>query len=203
MKLFRLLVCCFMVFASLLSCKDDVKETEENTVAETTESSEETKKTIDTETQLTMVNSVLGKLMATPETKTFTRYVVTVNLMDMLSKTSGPYTVIAPSNEAFEGLSEYTVDFLAHADNREALTTLMKNHMVEGNLSSAELLQLVKKNGAHTLHTMGGASLMVYLEGDDIMIKDAEGVAAKIGKSDFIAENGKVHLINAVLTAPK
>jgi len=75
--------------------------------------------------------------------------------------------------------------------------------VIEEDLSSAALLQSLRNNGVRTLKTMGGADIMMYLEGSDIKFKDSKGVVGKLGKSDILAANGKVHIIDAVLTATK
>lgn len=204
MKLMKLFICFFLVSITVISCKDEAKKVEVATEEGTVNVSEETKKTKNiTGAQEVMANSILAKLMATPESKTYVSNVISAGIIDLLSKEEGPFTLFVPTNAAFDALPQFTREDLSKVQNREALITLIKNHITEGDLSSADLLQSVKKNGAHTIKTMGGANLMVYLEGADIMVKDSNGVVAKVGKSDILASNGKVHIVDAVLTIPK
>ena len=204
MKLMKLFLCLFLVSITVISCKDEAKKVEVATEEGTVTDSEETKNIKNTTgAQEVLANSILAKLMATPESKTFVSNVISAGIIDLLSKEEGPFTLFVPTNAAFEALPEFTREDLSRVENREALITLVKNHITEEDLSSADLLQTVKKNGAHTIKTMGGASLMVYLDGTDIMLKDSLGAVARVGKSDILASNGKVHIVDAVLTITK
>lgn len=203
MKFSYLLICSILLLALQTSCKDETKKTEDNAPTEAASNSEENKTTENSENTGSIgviSDSMLAKLMVTPEAKTFAQFTLNASLADMLSKQKGPYTVLVPSNEAFEGISSFKRESLTHMDNVEELKTLMKNHIVEGEFSSATLTQSVKRDGAHTLKTLGGANLMVYLDGTNIMVKDSKGVAASIGKSDILSTNGTLHIIDAVLT---
>ncbi len=203
MKLMNLFLCSLLLSISLISCKDEPKNVEVNTNNAVEEVSEETKKTQNTGPQEVLVNSVMAKLMVTPEAKSYVSYIISAGVIDLLSKEEGPFTIFVPTTEAFEALPQLTRDDLSHVSNKEALITLVKNHITQGDLSSSDLLQSIKKNGAHTVTMMGGASIMAYLEGADIMLKDSKGIVGKVGKSDILATNGKVHIISAVLTAAR
>lgn len=146
------------------------------------------------------LNSLMSRMMVTPELSKMSSAMVTAQMSDMLMTSKGPITLFAPSNSAFEAISEENGKILTDPGLRNALTALLKNHMVAQDLSSADLLQEVKHSGPKTLTTMGGASLTVYLEDIDLFVKDVNGNSAKIGKSDIIASNGKVHVLDAVLT---
>ncbi|MEM7086580.1 MAG: fasciclin domain-containing protein [Bacteroidota bacterium] len=199
MKLSHLFVCSFLAGMGLFSCKNDTKNTDatdnvqmaDTLVVRNVEESKEEQKAI--------ANSVLAKLMTTPETLSFTRYLISANLTDLISKNEGPYTVIAPSNEAFEKLSKQALDSLVTQNGVEKLSTLLKSHIVEGDFSSASLLQSVKKTGEYKLNTLGGTTLTFFMEGSDIMLKDDAGAVGKMGKSDIMSNNGQVHVIDAVL----
>lgn len=203
MKLMHLFLCSLLLSMTLISCKDESKNEEVKTGDAVEKVSEETKKTQNTGPQEVLVNSVMAKLMVTPEAKPYVSYVISAGIIDLLSKEEGPFTLFVPSTEAFAALPELTRENLSQVSNKEALITLVKNHISQGDLSSSDLLQSIKKNGAHTITMMGGASIMAYLEGSDIMLKDSNGIAGKVGKSDILAANGKVHIISAVLTAAR
>jgi uncharacterized surface protein with fasciclin (FAS1) repeats len=203
MKLMNIFLCCVVMSLALVSCKDDPKNKEVTGEDTVVKDSEETQKTEVTGAQIVLANSVMAKLMATPEAKAYVSHAISAGVIDLLSKEEGPFTLFVPTNEAFAALPKLTLDDLSHVSNKPALVTLIKNHIFEGDLSSADLLQSVKKNSAYTLKTMGGANIMVYLEGANIMLKDSNGVIGKVGKSDILASNGKVHIIDAVLTAAR
>lgn len=199
MRLSHLFVCAFLAGTTLLSCKNDVKNvdaTDDAQISDTTvvKNVKESK-----EEQKAIANSVLAKLMTTPETLSFTRYLVSANLTDVISKGEGPYTIIAPSNDAFEKLSKPALDSLISPSGADKLSLLLKSHIVEGDFSSASLLQSVKKTGNYKVNTLSGTSLTFFMEGSDIMLKDDTGAVGKMGKSDILSANGKVHVIDAVL----
>ena len=76
---------------------------------------------------------------------------------------------------------------------------MLKSHIIEGDFSSASLLQSVKKTGNYKVKTLSGTSLTFFMEGSDIMLKDDTGAVGKMGKSDILSANGQVHIIDAVL----
>jgi uncharacterized surface protein with fasciclin (FAS1) repeats len=200
MKFSYLLLCSVLLLGIQTACKDESGKTEESTTTEAVSNSEENKTAEEPKTKDVLSDSVLAKLMVTEEAKTFARNTLNAGLTDMLSKEDGPFTLLVPSNKAFEGISNFKRESLAQVDNVEVLKTLLENHIIKGEFSTAALTQSVKRNGAHTLKTMGGSNLMVYLDGTNIMVKDSKGVAATIGKSDILATNGLLHIIDSVLT---
>jgi uncharacterized surface protein with fasciclin (FAS1) repeats len=199
MRLSHFFIGTLLAATTLLSCKNDTKNsdaTDNAQIADTTvvrnvkESKEE---------QKAIANSVLAKLMTTPETLSFTRYLISAGLTDVISKEAGPYTIIAPSNEAFKKLSKPALDSLTAQNGNEKLSLLLKSHIIEGDFSSASLLQSVKKTGNYKVKTLSGTSLTFFMEGSDIMLKDDTGAVGKMGKSDILSANGQVHIIDAVL----
>ncbi len=148
------------------------------------------------------VNSVMTKMMVTSELKTFTSATVTAGLTDMLQQEKGPFTIIAPSNEAFKGLPKDELNKLLKPENKGALVELLKNHIIKQDLNSADLTKSLR-NGAQVLTTLGGAKLTLYKDGLDMILKDDAGQTAVIGKSDILGSNGIVHVISGVLTVTK
>jgi uncharacterized surface protein with fasciclin (FAS1) repeats len=198
MRLASFFICFLLAGTTLFSCKNDVKNDNvegpetivDSTVVENVKENQVEQKAI--------ANSVLAKLMTTDETRTFTRYMISAGLTDVISKGKGPYTIIAPSNEAFSKLSKATLDSLAGQSNNQTLQTVLKGHVIVGDFSSASILQAVK-NGEHTLPTLGGTSITFFMEGSNLLVKDASGAVAKLGKTDILSANGQVHVIDAVL----
>lgn len=201
MKLLSRLAILSVISISLLACKNDKKEpvkVEDEIVKEAPQKVQKAKKELSTE-EKEQINSVMSKLMVTGETKMFASALVTTGLTEMLSKKEGPYTVFAPSTQAFDSLTVETRKEILNVKNKEKLRTLLQNHIVEGEVTSSMLLQKTKGN-SNTLKTMGGAVLTVSKEGMDIIIKDEKGAKATVGKSDIMASNGVVHVLNEVLT---
>lgn len=107
-------------------------------------------------------------------------------------KGEGPFTVFAPTDEAFAALPEGTVDSLL-ADPEGALTDVLLYHVVPGKVMAADVVSL---NGQEVA-TVGGGMLMVTVEGETVMIGDATVVTA-----DVEASNGVIHIIDSVLVPP-
>ena len=112
----------------------------------------------------------------------------------------GPFTVFAPTNEAFNMLPAGTVDNLLKAENKATLTKVLTYHVVAGKLDSKELAMWIKKgNGTAELKTVAGGKLWVMMDGKDIVIKDENGGMAKVAIADVYQKNGVIHVINHVV----
>lgn len=103
----------------------------------------------------------------------------------------GPFTVFAPTNEAFEALPEGTLDTLL-ADPTGALTDILTLHVVSGAVDS----QAAIAAAGGTIETLGGP-VAVELRGEDLYVG-----GAKVTTTDIQATNGIIHVIDAVITEP-
>lgn len=206
MNFLRLILAVLFISSTTISCKDDAKKTEAESTLETAEATDSINEVKvvekEKERQKVRVESAMGKLMVTPEAKSYMSYSLTCGIIDTFAS-EGPVTLFVPTNEAFSSLPDLVRNSFLDPKNKATLTAVLENHVVRADLSSADLLQAVKKDKMHTLKTIGGATLTVYMEGDDLMVKDANGTTATFGKTDILANNGKVHLINSVLTMAK
>jgi uncharacterized surface protein with fasciclin (FAS1) repeats len=120
-------------------------------------------------------------------------------LVDTL-KGKGPFTVFAPTNDAFNKLPAGTVDTLLKPENKKKLTQVLTYHVVAGNLDSAALAKKIKAgNGKATLKTVEGDKLMVSMDGNDIVVTDAKGGTAKVTTADAYQKNGVIHVVDSVL----
>ncbi len=120
-------------------------------------------------------------------------------LVDTLSG-PGPFTVFAPTNEAFAKLPAGTVDTLLKPENKDALVGVLTYHVVPGRLSAKDLMGMAKKNGGKTmLKTVEGEELTIQLKDGDIWVWDANGAAAKITVKNVMQSNGVIHVIDTVL----
>jgi uncharacterized surface protein with fasciclin (FAS1) repeats len=112
---------------------------------------------------------------------------------------TGPFTVFAPVNDAFENLPEGTVTTLLKPENKAALTGILTYHVVAGTYDSAKLSEMVKA-GKTTLKTVSGGTLTLMSNGPrNIMIKDENGNVANIIIYDVYQSNGVIHSIDKVL----
>lgn len=146
-----------------------------------------------------ILGSVMMKLMATPEAKSFVSSLVTVQLTDLLSKDQGPYTVFVPTAAAFDSIPQEVRKVLFNQSNKEQLANLLKAHIVKENISSSQLVQNIKEKGSYSFKTIGGTTLTATMAGSAIYIKNDAGTLVSVGKSDIQANNGVVHLVDGVL----
>jgi uncharacterized surface protein with fasciclin (FAS1) repeats len=113
----------------------------------------------------------------------------------------GPFTVFAPTNEAFDKLPAGTVDTLLKPGNKPTLTKILTYHVVDGRLSATDLMKKIKKgNGSAELTTVEGGKLWVMLhDGKHIMLKDEKGGTALVTVANVFQSNGVIHVIDSVV----
>jgi len=113
----------------------------------------------------------------------------------------GPFTVFAPTNQAFDKLPAGTVDNLLKPENKSLLTKVLTYHVVTGRLSSSDLLKKIRDgNGTAELTTVEGGKLWVMLhDGKHIMMKDEKGGTALVTIADVFQSNGVIHVIDTVV----
>jgi uncharacterized surface protein with fasciclin (FAS1) repeats len=120
-------------------------------------------------------------------------------LVDTLSG-PGPFTVFAPTNEAFDALPAGTVDTLVKPENKATLTKILTYHVVSGRYSAADLMALVAKgNGKASLTSVEGEPLTVMQTGKTLSVTDAKGGVAQVTIADVMQSNGVIHVVNKVL----
>jgi uncharacterized surface protein with fasciclin (FAS1) repeats len=120
-------------------------------------------------------------------------------LVDTLNG-AGPFTVFAPTNEAFAALPKGTVDDLLKPENKEKLDKILTYHVIAGKLDAKALMSDVKMgDGKAMLKTVEGENLTVTDKGGKLMLTDAAGNMANITIADVDQSNGMVHVIDKVL----
>lgn len=113
---------------------------------------------------------------------------------------AGPFTVFAPTNEAFDKLPKGTVETLVKPENKQMLTGILTYHVVSGKLDSKELARLIKEgNGTAQLTTVAGGKLWVMMKGSKIVLKDEKGGMATVTIKDVYQSNGVIHVIDSVV----
>ena len=112
----------------------------------------------------------------------------------------GPFTVFAPTNEAFDALPAGTVETLLKPENKAKLTSILTYHVVPGKISSGDLMKMIKDhNGKAMLKTVESENLYFTMDGQNLMVTDEMGGTAKITIADVNQSNGVIHVINKVL----
>jgi len=115
-------------------------------------------------------------------------------------ESKGPFTVFAPTNEAFNKLPAGTVDNLVKPENKATLTTILTYHVVAGKIDSKELMKRIKKGkGTTELTTVQGEKLWVMQKDNMLWLKDEKGGMAEITIKDVYQSNGVIHVIDTVL----
>jgi uncharacterized surface protein with fasciclin (FAS1) repeats len=115
-------------------------------------------------------------------------------------ESAGPFTVFAPTNEAFDMLPKGTVETLLKPENKDKLTGILTYHVVVGRIGSKELADLIKAgNGTAELKTVAGGKLWAMMKGKKIILKDENGGMSAVTIKDVNQSNGVIHVIDHVL----
>jgi uncharacterized surface protein with fasciclin (FAS1) repeats len=116
-------------------------------------------------------------------------------------KGKGPFTVFAPTNDAFENLPAGTVETLLKPENKATLAKVLTYHVVAGKFDFNAIAELVKKgSGKATLKTVSGGTLTAMMNGShNISLKDENGGTANISTYDVYQSNGVIHVLDAVV----
>ena len=120
-------------------------------------------------------------------------------LVDTL-QSPGPFTVFAPTNDAFAKLPAGTVDTLLKPENKKTLTNVLTYHVVAGRLTAKDLMEKIKAgNGKAMLKTVEGADLTFAEKDGKLWIWDAKGDSAQVTIRNVMQSNGVIHVIDTVL----
>jgi uncharacterized surface protein with fasciclin (FAS1) repeats len=135
--------------------------------------------------------------------KAHTTLVAAVKAADLVAtlQTDGPFTVFAPTNDAFENLPDGTVATLLKPENKATLVNVLTYHVVAGKLDFNSLASMIKKqNGPISLKTVSGGTLMAMMNGmHNIALKDENGHVANISTYDVYQKNGVIHVLDTVV----
>ena len=131
---------------------------------------------------------------ANPDFSTLVTAVKAAGLAETLSG-PGPYTVFAPTNEAFAKLPAGTLDSLLEPANQQKLADILTYHVVSGEVMAKDVTP-----GPVT--TVNGATFTVSTDGGNVILTDGQGNMSKVVKTDIVASNGVIHVIDTVLLPP-
>ncbi|MFN8429126.1 MAG: fasciclin domain-containing protein [Spirosomataceae bacterium] len=114
---------------------------------------------------------------------------------------SGPFTVFAPVNTAFDKLPKGTVEMVLKPENKATLTKVLTYHVVAGKLDAKELMKQIEKGkGEAKLKTLAGNTLTAKMNGDmNVILQDENGMVANISTYNVYQSNGVIHAIDTVL----
>ena len=200
---------------ALVSCKDEAAEREaaememEKEMAQKEADSlamEETRKR-EREESAVSVNgakmysdmTIVENASTSDDLSTLVTAVKAAGLVETLNS-EGPFTVFAPTNDAFDKLPDGTVETLVKPENKEKLSGILTYHVVSGNIMAADLQKMIEDgNGTTTFATVNGGELTAMVQDGKVMIKDANGGTATVVVADVKQSNGVVHVIDTVV----
>lgn len=133
---------------------------------------------------------IVDTAVAAGQFNTLAAALTAAGLVDTL-KGPGPFTVFAPTDEAFAALPAGTVENLLKPENKDQLIAILTYHVVAGKVMAADVVELTEAE------TVNGAMVAVKVDGDNVMINNAEVTAV-----DIEASNGVIHVIDTVLLPP-
>jgi uncharacterized surface protein with fasciclin (FAS1) repeats len=143
--------------------------------------------------------TIVENAVNSPIHTTLVAAVKAAGLVDTLSS-KGPFTVFAPTDDAFAKLPAGTVDTLVKPENKATLTKILTYHVVPGRIDSKMLMKAIKKgHGKATMKTVQGDDLTFMENGGTITITDAKGGNATVTTADVYQSNGVIHVIDTVL----
>ena len=112
----------------------------------------------------------------------------------------GPFTVFAPTNEAFDKLSAGTVDNLVKPENKATLTKILTYHVVAGKFDANAIAALIKAGeGKAALKTVSGGILTATMKGAQLVLTDEKGGMSTVTIKNVYQHNGVIHVIDTVL----
>jgi len=120
-------------------------------------------------------------------------------LVDTL-KGPGPFTVFAPTNDAFAALPAGTVETLLKPENKAMLTSILTYHVVPGKIDAKMLMKMMEDGkGTTSFKTVSGGTLVAKTSGGKVMITDEKGGTATVTIADVVQSNGVIHVVDKVL----
>ena len=115
-------------------------------------------------------------------------------------QSDGPFTVFAPTNEAFDMLPAGTVSTLLKPENKQMLSSILTYHVVAGKYDAKTINELIAKgNGSASFTTVEGGKLWIMKKGSGYELKDEKGGMAQITIKDVYQSNGVIHVIDHVV----
>ena len=143
--------------------------------------------------------TIVENAVNSPIHTTLVAAVKAAGLVDTLSG-PGPFTVFAPTNDAFAKLPAGTVDNLLLPQNKAMLQSVLTYHVVPGRIAAADLMAQIQAGGGRaTLTTVQGEPLTATMMNGMVMLTDTKGNMAHVTQGDVMQSNGVIHVIDTVL----
>ena len=131
-----------------------------------------------------------------------TTLVAAVKAADLVGtlKSDGPFTIFAPTNDAFAKLPQGTVSTLLESKNKGTLTSILTYHVLSGNFDATAIVNAIKIGGGEAnLKTINGGTLKASIRNEKVFLEDEKGNTSIVTATDLEGSNGVVHVIDAVV----
>ena len=115
-------------------------------------------------------------------------------------KSKGPFTVFAPTNDAFNKLPDGTVETLLKPENKDQLVKILTYHVLSGRYEAKDVISGIMKGGGKlTVETVSGGKLIASLKNDKVILTDENGNKSIVTTTDLRGSNGVIHVIDTVV----
>jgi len=143
--------------------------------------------------------NIVENAMNSADHTTLVAAVKAAGLAETLQET-GPFTVLAPTNEAFAKLPAGTVENLLKPENKETLVKILTCHVIPANAMASDIVGMIEADGGkHKVETVGGCEFTLMTKDGKVMIEDEQGNVATVTIADVKQSNGVIHVIDTVL----
>ena len=143
--------------------------------------------------------NIIENAVNSPVHTTLVAAVQAAGLVDALQG-EGPFTVLAPTDEAFAMLPEGTVEDLLKPENRELLVQILTCHVIPTRALSGDISGMIAADGgSHAFTTLGGCEFTASAQDGVITIAGGQGTMAQVTTADVVQSNGVIHVIDHVL----
>jgi uncharacterized surface protein with fasciclin (FAS1) repeats len=191
MKVFKPLVALALVLVAFTSCNETKKENSEEIVEEVME--------VEEDEAVEETPNIVGVAAGNEAFSTLVAAVKAAGLVETLSS-DGPFTVFAPTNDAFAKLPEGTVAGLLEPESKDQLTAILTYHVVAGKFEAAAVIEAINgNNGKFTVDTVQGGKIDLSLDNGNVVLTDANGNTSVVIIPDVAASNGVIHAIDTVV----
>lgn len=191
MKLVKTITAFVLLGVITTSCGEKKK-------AESAEMTDSTAVAMDT-TAVVETPNIVGVAAGNADFTTLVTAVKAAGLVETLSG-DGPFTVFAPTNEAFAKLPAGTVDGLLKPESLDKLKAVLTYHVVAGKFEAAAVIEAINKNnGKYTVTTVQGGAIVLSLKDGKVILTDANGGTSTVVLADVATSNGVIHAIDTVV----
>ncbi len=193
MSILKTITLSILASTLIMSCGEKKKEEAKDSMDAAEEQMEEV--VAEVEEMPTIVSVAAGD-------ENFSTLVTAVQAADLVEtlNSDGPFTVFAPTNDAFAKLPEGTVETLVKPENKEKLTGILTYHVVSGAYNAADVIEAIQSNdGSFEVKTVNGGMITLTLRDGNVLLTDANGGTATVVIADVMASNGLIHAIDTVV----